>query len=185
MIQVIDMKVNVDIPIGISNDFEIVYYTNETTDNNWQAYLSLKDESHDNYTVLLKAGCNQPIMQDSEAEYNEHQWLWDNATGDVLIGGLGIGLVNQVLIDNPNITSVTIIENSQDVIDLVWEHCSKDERFTLIQENIETWEIPTDSSWDIAWFDTWLVDNSLSMREYKTLINNKYSPFCNSIRVWN
>ena len=78
-----------------------------------------------------------PIMQDSEAEYNAHQWLWDNATGDVLIGGLGIGLVNEVLIDNDDITSVTIVENSQDVIDLVWEHCAKDDRFTLIQEDLE------------------------------------------------
>ncbi|RZD54550.1 MAG: hypothetical protein CXT67_00605, partial [Methanobacteriota archaeon] len=131
------MKINVNIPTGTSGDFEIANYSNETTDNNWQTYLSMKDETHTNYIVLLKSNCVMPIMQDSEAEYNEHQWLWDNATGDVLIGGLGIGLVNQVLIDNPNITSVTIIENSQDVIDLVWEHCSKDERFTLIQEDIE------------------------------------------------
>tara|TARA_R110002051_G_scaffold74699_2_gene136131 strand:- start:6058 stop:6495 length:438 start_codon:yes stop_codon:yes gene_type:complete len=144
----------------------------------------MKNESAEEYTVLLKDGCPMPIMQDSYAEYAEHQWLWDNATGDVLIAGLGIGVIHQTLMDNPNITSVTIIENSQDVIDLVWEHCSKDERFTLIQEDIETWEIPTDSSWDIAWFDTWLIDNSLSMKEYNTLMNDRYSPFCNSIGVW-
>ncbi len=125
-----------------------------------------------------------PIMQDSLAEYNEHQWLWDNATGDVLIGGLGIGLVHQKLMDNPAVTSVTIIENSQDVIDLVWEHCPKDDTFTLITADIETWNPPANSSWDIAWFDTWLDDNPLKIQEYKELMNNRYNPFCSKIGFW-
>lgn len=179
-------RIEVDIPEGISGDFEIAHYTNETTDNYWQEYLALKNENHDSYTVLLKDSVNtyMPIMQDSEAEYNAHQWLWDNATGDVLIGGLGIGLVNEVLIDNDDITSVTIVENSQDVIDLVWEHCAKDDRFTLIQEDLETWDIPIDSSWDIAWLDTWLTDNTLNMKEYNEAMNSKYSPYCNEIGIW-
>ena len=71
------MKINVNIPTGTSGDFEIANYSNETTDNNWQTYLSMKDETHTNYIVLLKSNCVMPIMQDSEAEYNEHQWLWE------------------------------------------------------------------------------------------------------------
>ena len=102
----------------------------------------------------------------------------------MLIGGLGIGLVNEVLIDNDDITSVTIVENSQDVIDLVWEHCAKDDRFTLIQEDLETWDIPTDSSWNIAWLDTWLTDNSLTMNEYDASMNDKYLPYCEEIKTW-
>ena len=179
-------RIEVNIPEGISGDFEIAHYTNETTDNRWQEYLALKNESHDSYTVFIKDDdlTPMPIMQDSEAEYNAHQWLWDNATGDVLIGGLGIGLVNEVLIDNDDITSITIVENSQDVIDLVWEHCAKDDRFTLIQEDLETWDIPTDSSWNIAWLDTWLTDNSLTMNEYDASMNDKYSPYCEEIKTW-
>jgi len=178
------MKVSVSIPEGISGDFEIAHYTDETTDKMWPTYLSIKNEVHDEFTVLLKEGCAMPIMQDSEAEYNEHQWLWDNATGDVLIGGLGIGFVNEVLIDNDEITSVTIIENSQDVIDLVWEHCTKDDRFSLIYADIETWEIPEGSFWDVAWFDTWLKDNSLSKKEHKEIITNKYSTYCGKLQAW-
>ena len=177
-------RVKVNIPEGVSGDFEIAHYTNETTDNNWPMYLQMKDESFDTYTVLLKKGCPMPIMQDSLAEHNEHQWLWDNATGDVLIGGLGIGLVHQTLMGNSNVKSVTIIENSQDVIDLVWDNCVKDDTFTLIKADIETWNPPEGSSWDVAWFDTWLIDNSLSIKEYKALMEERYSNYVNNIGTW-
>lgn len=172
------------LPEGTSGNFEIKHYTNQTTENNWEQYLTMKNESAEEYTVLLKDGCLMPIMQDSYAEYAEHQWLWDNATGDVLIGGLGIGLVHQKLMDNPDVTSVTIVENSQDVIDLVWEHCVKDDTFNLVVADIETWVIPEDSNWDVAWFDTWIVDNSLNMLEYKQLMETKYGSVVTTIGSW-
>ena len=56
---------------------------------------------------------------------------------------------NKELIDNHTFNSVTIIENSQEVIDMVWPYCAKDSRFTLIKEDIETWNIPAGSHWDI------------------------------------
>ena len=59
-----------------------------------------------------------------------------------IVAGLGIGFLNKELIDNHTFNSVTIIENSQDVIDLVWPYCARDSRFTLIKEDIETWNIP-------------------------------------------
>ena len=31
-------RIEVNIPEGISGDFEIAHYTNETTDNRWQEY---------------------------------------------------------------------------------------------------------------------------------------------------
>lgn len=177
-------RITVNIPEGVSGDFEIAHYTNTTTDNQWQIYLQMKDESHPNYCVLLKNGCPMPIMQDSEGEYREHQWLWDNATGDVLIGGLGVGMLNSALMANSNVTSVTIIENSQDVIDLVWDDCPKDSTFTLIHADIETWNPPQGSQWDVAWFDTWTVDNSNSCQGYETAMINKYTTYCNDMGFW-
>jgi hypothetical protein len=178
-------RVVVDIPEGVSNNFTVAHYTMETTDNNWGMYLNMKSESSDTpYTVLLKDGCPMPIMQDSHAEYKEHQWLWDNATGDVLVGGLGIGMLHQKLIDNPNVTSVTIIELEQDVVDLVWEHCIKDDSFTLVVADFETWNPPEGSSFDTVWGDTWLVDNSLTMKDYSTLIRDRYSQYTPNIGFW-
>ena len=177
-------RIEVSLPTGISGDYIVTEYTNETESKYWQQYLNMKNESHDRYTVLIKDDCPMPIMQDSEAEYNEHQWLWDNATGDVLVGGLGIGMIHQPLIDNPNVTSVTIIELEQDVVDLVWEHCAKDDSFTLVVADFETWIPPEDSSFDTVWADTWLVDNPLKMKEYRTLITDRYSQYTSNIGFW-
>ena len=177
-------RIEVDIPEGVSGDYEVAHYTDETTDNMWQTYLNMKNETHNSHTVLLKAGCPMPIMQDSEAEYNEHQWLWDNATGDVLIGGLGLGMVHQPLIDNPNVTSVTIVELEQDVVDLVWDDCEKDETFSVVMADFETWTPPEGSSFDTVWGDTWLVDNPITMADYKTVITNRYSPYTSNIGFW-
>jgi len=178
------MRIAVELPEGESGDYAIAHYTNETSEKNWLTYLDMKGESLDSYTVLTKNGCPMPIMQDSIAEYNEHQWLWDNATGDVLVGGLGIGMIHQALIDNPDVTSVTIIEISQDVIDLVWEHCAKDDTFTLILDDFETWVPPEGTTFDTIWADTWLVDNPMSAKEHQEHIQNHYADYCDNIGFW-
>ena len=177
-------RIRVDLPEAVSGDYAIAHYTSETTENNWSVYLEMKGESLDSYTVLTKNGCPMPIMQDSIAEYNEHQWLWDNATGDVLIGGLGIGMCHQPLIDNPNVTSVTIVEIAQDVVDLVWDSCAKDETFTLVLDDFETWTPPEDSSFDTVWADTWLIDNPLEHSEYKQRIETNYQNYTDNIGFW-
>ena len=170
------------IPEGSSGIFHIKHFTRDTIHNCWQNYLIGKGETDDGkggYTVLIKETCPMPIMQDTQAEYAEHRWLWDNATGHVLIGGLGIGFVNENLILNDNITKVTIVENSQDVIDLVWEHCTKDDRFELVLADFETWTPPEGTQFDIVWGDTWLVDNEnyrMSITQYKQHILSHYTP---------
>ena len=177
-------RIEVNIPEGISGNYLVRHYTKETESRDWKIYLDMKNEPYDNHTVLIKDSCRMPIMQDSQAEYNEHQWLWDNATGDVLVGGLGLGMIHQALIDNPNVKSVTIIESEQDVVDLVWEHCAKDDSFTLVVADFETWNPPEDSSFDTVWADTWLVDNPITMKAYRDLVINKYSQFTNNIGFW-
>tara|TARA_R100000988_G_C3994780_1_gene165042 strand:+ start:155 stop:721 length:567 start_codon:yes stop_codon:yes gene_type:complete len=178
------MRIVVDIPAGTSGDYEVAHYTNETTDNMWQVYLEMKNENYDNYTVLLKDGCPMPIMQDSEAEYNEHEWLWNYAEGHVVIGGLGIGMCHQALIDNPDVTSVTIVEISQDVIDLVWDDCVKDDTFSIVLGDFEEWTPPEGTEIDTVWADTWLVDNTLDINQYTNKIVENYSWYTNNIGFW-
>ena len=148
---------------------------NETTD--WKLEM-------DNGELSLIKKSIGSIMKDSATEYYQHQWLWDNATGDILVAGLGIGFLNKELIDNHNFNSVTIIENSQEVIDMVWPYCAGDSRFTLIKEDIETWNVPAGSHWDIGWFDSWISDNPLSYNGYISAMRNKYSSYCDKVGAW-
>ena len=185
MIRVNNMtRIKVSIPEGVSGDFEIAHYTNQTTDKDWQEYLKMKNENHEEYCVLLSKTCPMPLMQDSTAEYEEHRWLWENAVGHVFIGGLGIGMVNEFLMNSPHVTAVTIIENSQDVIDLVWPHCAKDDTFTLVKADIETWVPPKDTWFDTMWFDTWLVDNPLGQIDYIFSMISRYKDYTRNMGFW-
>lgn len=177
-------RIKVNIPIGISGPWSVRKATGDSSTIYSEIYGSDcggKTEPHDDYTFLFHDNIKF-VMSDTYNEYSEHQPLWDNMSGDVLIGGLGLGLVNHKLIQNQNITSVTIVEKYQEVVDLVWNHCPKDNRFNLVLADVETWQ-PT-GTWDCAWFDTWIGGNPLSQQQYKELILQKYSPFCNWIGVW-
>jgi len=171
------VRVEVDIPEGTSGDFSIEV-------GNYTPYQMAKPDDYSSYTMLWRGGNQRLLMLNSEAEYEEHQWLWDRMEGDILIAGLGIGMVNEMLVESDDVTSVTIVEKEQDVADLVWEHCAKDDRFTLVIADIETWDVPEGSHWDVGWFDSWIEDNFMSKVDYRDFIINRYDSFCNELECW-
>jgi len=165
------IQLAVHIPEGRKGAFEIKHVTTDQVVG--------KHEPYDTYTILYKDGVE--IMQDTTHEYLEHQALWDNAIGDVLIGGLGLGFVNKFLIANPKVSSITIVEKYQEVIDLVWDHCPKDETITLVHADITTWN-PT-QTYDIGWFDTWLVPDG-DHSTYNQVLYERYKDICTWIGFW-
>jgi len=175
----------VDIPENTIGDHTIVKYNMDNFDS-WHNYWKLvclqgwrESPTMFDYTVLLKDGMPLTVMQDTFCEFEEHQWLWGHSTGDILITGLGIGFVNEWLIKAPGVTSVTIIEKEQDVIDLVWDHCAKDERFTLIHADADTWDNP-----DELYFDTIWIDHVFNTNDHRQAALDKYTPWGDNIKVY-
>ena len=62
------------------------------------------------------------IMSDMPMEYQTNSEFIQNAHGDVLIAGLGIGLVLIAVQDNLEVKTITIIERHQEIIDLIFPH---------------------------------------------------------------
>ena len=123
------------------------------------------------------------IMTDRELEAATHGKVYDaNLFGNVLIGGLGIGFINQFLILNQNITSVVILEKFAEVMELTWPYCKRDNRFELIIADAETWQ--PDRHFNFAWFDSWIQHNPLSLDEYTELMRERYSSHCDVIEFW-
>ena len=48
--------------------------------------------------------------------------LDENVYGTVLIGGLGLGYAAQLIANQPQVNRIIVVEQSQDVVDLVWKH---------------------------------------------------------------
>jgi len=126
---------------------------------------------------------NDTIMTNNKFECDEHKKFWEIAKGDVLITGLGLGFCHANLINNPNVTSVTIIEKYQEVIDLTWDDCVKDERFKLIHADADNWEI--EGHWDCIWIDHWVSTMSEYTKEdFVKVMTEKYSPHCDWLGFW-
>ena len=63
-----------------------------------------------------------------------------HAHGDVLIGGLGIGLIILAIQDNPEVHSITVIEKNQEVIDMVATQLPLNEKVKIIQADVFLWK---------------------------------------------
>jgi hypothetical protein len=68
----------------------------------------------------------------SNVEIKELYSSYDLAYGDVLITGLGFGILALWVANKPEVTSVTVIENSQDVVDIFLENNPIPDNVTII-----------------------------------------------------
>lgn len=141
-------------------------------------------------TTHLKM-CGRSIMSDSEQEYHEHQHFLPYAHGHILSAGLGLGMIHSPLMQNENFKSITIVEHSQEVIDLVWDHCPKDERFKIVLADIYDYE-PT-QKFDIGWFDSWVGIDPNNQRAkntphyseiYEWDMKERFSKYCTRLYFW-
>jgi len=83
------------------------------------------------------------------------------ATGDVLVAGLGLGVILHKPLEREDVKSILVIEKSQDVIDAVLPHI-RHPRLEVVCADIFDWRPPKGRKWDTIYFDIWpdiCVDN--------------------------
>lgn len=122
------------------------------------------------YTRLFIDG--QLWMTDAEFEWRSNLGFVVNAYGDVLIAGLGIGLILQPLIDSPKVDSITVIERSADVIALIAPHYPSP-KLTVIEADAYTWT-PPKQAYNIIYFDIWADVPDSDNREQITTLKKQY-----------
>jgi spermidine synthase len=111
------------------------------------------------YAQLFVNGCL--VMSDTQMERRSNYGVVWNATGDVLIAGLGLGMILLPILYDSKVKTVTVIELSQDVIDLVEPHVRKamskknGAKLTVICADIYEWKPPKGVKWDCIYFDIW------------------------------
>jgi hypothetical protein len=101
---------------------------------------------------------------------NEHRTNWkvlQKAHGDVLIGGLGLGMITHAIAAKPEVTSVTVIEKSPDVIKLIGPTLPPKVR--VIQGDVFTWKPEKGTLFDVLYFDIWSTICTDNLRQMATL----------------
>lgn len=105
-------------------------------------YLGLFDFNFLNYT----------IMNNSDEEKGFNLEIISKARGDVLIAGLGIGLIVLPIMNKENVISIDIVEKYQEIIDLIEPQLPLNGKVNIIHQDIISF-VPT-KKYDIIYFDT-------------------------------
>lgn len=116
----------------------------------------------------LKIG-GSVVMSDTDMELRTNRDAVDAAKGDVLIGGLGLGIVPYAMLRKPNVRSIYIIERNLDVIAACSPFLAPHrDRVTVEHGDVDTWS-PAQSKrqFDYIYFDIWTdlcTDNVAQMK---------------------
>jgi hypothetical protein len=149
------MKIDVNVPDGISGDWKVETF--EVPKNDFSQMISLfktgRSVPAGTYKRLMRNG--HCVMSNTPDEIDDlKRFIW-KAKGSVLVNGLGIGVLLKALLNNPEITDVTVIEKSEDVIKLVAPVYLADSRVNIINDDAFEYKPPKDKKYDAVWHDIW------------------------------
>lgn len=120
------------------------------------------------YTRLRQRGTIW--MSDTRDEILDHRFLM-RCHGSVLVHGLGLGVALNILIQNPNVEKIEVVEINEDVVELVWPWFKKRDGSEKVEEiriaDALDYDIPRGTRYDFAWHDIWPTicgDNWESMK---------------------
>lgn len=174
------MEIHVDVPDGVSGDWKVETFTLERP----SLYHALKGRPIPAGTYKRLAYKGNTIMSNTPAEIDDFRVFLSYARGNVLINGLGLGVVLKALLDkDPKIRTVTVIEKSEDVIKLVAPTFSSDERVTIINADAFTWKPPRAMYYDSVWHDIW---DDICAENIKDMVklHKKYGRRCSFQASW-
>lgn len=133
------------------------------------------------YTKLVCQG-RGVIMSDTPDEMRDHVVAVRKATGDVLINGLGIGMVLAAVLRKPKVTSVTVVEIDPDVIALVSPYYA-DDRLQIVCASAFDYQPPKGKCYNMVWHDIWDAISEDNLAEM-TRLKRKYGRLADWQGCW-
>jgi predicted membrane-bound spermidine synthase len=143
---------------------------------------NLRAMLHGDYAGIVKPGKYARLfvnghglmMSDTQMEWVTSNYLALAASGEVLVGGLGLGLILIPMMERPNVKRITVIEKYKAVIDLVLPHLKSlkgGDKLEVIEADVLEWKPPKGRLWNYVYFDIWpniCGDNYPEMKKLKT-----------------
>lgn len=123
------------------------------------------------YVKLIKKG-DGIMMSDTPMERNTNEAFLKKANGDVIIFGLGLGLIVLPLLSDPTIKSITVVELYQDLIDKITpilKQYDKQNKLNVIQGDAFTYKPLKTAKFDTVYFDIWIAISDDNYEEQKKL----------------
>ena len=136
-------------------------------------FYNYSDNLEKERIVFLLNKSNECIMSSNLFERLTNQNFIDTAKGDVIIFGLGLGLIIFPLLEDDEVTSITVIDKSVDIIDNIGPIIKKydvNDKLTIINGDVFTYyQQLNDAKFDVAYFDYWNIVDSTIYNDMETL----------------
>lgn len=160
------------VPAGVRGDVTVEHMT-ITDGGGIHAMLHGNGTTNGTYAILKIKG-HGVVMSDTDMERRSNLTAILNAKGDVLIGGLGLGMIVCPMLRNPAVRTITVIELNPDVIAVTepavrrWGQANVGaERvrdvLAVVQGDVFTWKPAKGQKFDAIYFDVWpdICDDNL------------------------
>ena len=187
----IDLSGKCRVPAGKRGNWVVEKFVVSKQDvklNNLRAMISFSARpiKAGSYTRLVRTnGFRTVVMSDTPVECDDLSEVIDKATGNVLINGLGLGLVADAVLQKTDVEHVTVIEFEEDVIKLVGDFYKKKygDRLTIIHADAFAFKPNKNAFYDVVWHDIWDDICSDNLKEMGRL-HRKYARRCGWQGSW-
>ena len=123
------------------------------------------------------------IMSDTPMEIRTNREFIEKAHGDVLIAGLGLGIVVLSIQEKKEVESITVIELYSELVDLVVPRIPLNGKVKIVTGDIFEWLPAEGQKFDTIYFDIWndisgdnLPQTIMLHRRFKKYLNRKDNP---------
>jgi hypothetical protein len=183
------VEIKVNIPDGLSGNWRVETFTvseQEASFNNIRSMFSFSSRPIKPGTYKRLMRNRTVVMSNTPSEIMDHLEFIRRAKrkgGHILINGLGLGVCLSAILESDNVGKVTVVEKSQDVINLVGPRFNDDHRVEIINSDCFNYKPPKGVSYTCVWHDIWdyiCADNLPEMHK----LHRKYGKKCEWQGSW-
>lgn len=150
---------------GQVGDFKLQHY--EISDNNFYAIVHCGIPPGTYIRLINRCDC---VMSDTPMEKETNRDFVRNAHGNVLIGGLGIGLIILAIQDKEDVKQITVVEKNREVIELVGKQLPLNQKVNIVNDDV--FEYKPLLKYNTIYIDIWnYINEDVYNKQMKPLIN--------------
>jgi len=103
---------------------------------------------------------------------------YDNASGSVLLSGLGLGVLPNLLLTKTEVTEILIVEKEKSIIDYIKQYIDSD-KVNYIWMDIRDYH--PDKEFDYCFIDIWCDENRKERESDEKILLENLSSYCKRI----
>lgn len=156
-------------------DFQISHFEITTKD----ICAMIDGISPGRYVKLTHNG--EVVMSNTDMEQRTNREFCRKANGDILIGGLGIGMIVMAIQDKEEVNSITILEKNKEVIDIVASQLLFNSKVNIINADVFEWKPSKGWRFDCIYMDIWNYVNTDVYKREMLPLKRKYAHYLKSL----